>query len=185
MRAPSAFLIADGITARQHRSRICPAAIDPALGASWPAASVEEPFSSWCCRCRRRGDGSGLSRTRQQRSQNPQSPQLRKKRASARPSIVDLALIDQELERISRAAGKNVLPGEVAFKLYDTYGFPLDLTEDVLRNHEFDVDSRRFNRLMEEQRRARTRRAQRRSWSRRKSASAQAPPSRFVGYHYL
>ena len=62
-----------------------------------------------------------------------------------------LELIDAEIERLGRSS-KSVLPGEVAFKLYDTYGFPLDLTEDVLRNRDFTVDTTGFNRLMEEQR---------------------------------
>ena len=37
---------------------------------------------------------------------------------------------------------KTVLPGDVAFRLYDTYGFPLDLTEDILRAENISVDQR-------------------------------------------
>src|SRR5215831_12182254 len=44
------------------------------------------------------------------------------------------------------------LPGEVAFQLYDTYGFPLDLTEDVLRGHGLRVDQEGFDAAMERQR---------------------------------
>ena len=47
---------------------------------------------------------------------------------------------------------KAVLPGDVAFRLYDTYGFPLDLTEDILRADEMSVDQAGFEKLMEEQR---------------------------------
>ena len=47
---------------------------------------------------------------------------------------------------------KTVLPGDVAFRLYDTYGFPLDLTEDILRAEEMSVDQAGFEKLMEEQR---------------------------------
>jgi len=54
-------------------------------------------------------------------------------------------------EVMSRQA-KLTLPGEVAFKLYDTYGFPLDLTQDVLREQGIDIDVAGFERLMEEQR---------------------------------
>jgi alanyl-tRNA synthetase len=45
-----------------------------------------------------------------------------------------------------------VLPGEVAFKLYDTYGFPLDMTEDILRDEGMKVDRAGFEACMEEQR---------------------------------
>ena len=61
-----------------------------------------------------------------------------------------LELIDTELERIKKSGG-HTLSGEVAFRLYDTYGFPLDLTEDVLRNHAIEVDKSDFDRLMNEQ----------------------------------
>jgi alanyl-tRNA synthetase len=61
-----------------------------------------------------------------------------------------LELIDTELARIKKSGG-HTLSGEVAFRLYDTYGFPLDLTEDVLRNHAIEVDKAGFDRLMNEQ----------------------------------
>ncbi|MBL0941376.1 MAG: alanine--tRNA ligase [Alphaproteobacteria bacterium] len=43
------------------------------------------------------------------------------------------------------------LPGDIAFKLYDTYGFPLDLTQEVLRSEQRDVDTAGFERAMEQQ----------------------------------
>ncbi|HWI80919.1 alanine--tRNA ligase [Ramlibacter sp.] len=48
--------------------------------------------------------------------------------------------------------GKQVLPGEVAFKLHDTYGFPLDLTNDVCRERGVTVDEAGFQQAMERQR---------------------------------
>jgi len=62
-----------------------------------------------------------------------------------------LALLAAEVER-ERTAGRRVLPGEVAFRLYDTYGFPLDLTEDILGGEGFSVDRAGFDREMEAQR---------------------------------
>jgi alanyl-tRNA synthetase len=47
---------------------------------------------------------------------------------------------------------KTVLAGDVAFRLYDTYGFPLDLTEDILRTDKMSVDQAGFEKLMDEQR---------------------------------
>ena len=46
---------------------------------------------------------------------------------------------------------KEIFSGEVAFKLYDTYGFPLDLTEDMLRDKNLKVDTAKFDTLMNEQ----------------------------------
>lgn len=60
-----------------------------------------------------------------------------------------LLLLDQELAKISN----HQLPGEIAFKLYDTYGFPYDLTADVCREKNVVVDEIGFNQCMEEQRR--------------------------------
>src|SRR5262245_36625287 len=47
---------------------------------------------------------------------------------------------------------KRTLAGDIAFRLYDTYGFPLDLTEDILRGEDLAVDHAGFEKLMEEQR---------------------------------
>jgi alanyl-tRNA synthetase len=85
-----------------------------------------------------------------------------------------LALLEGE---IAKLPARGVLPGEVAFRLYDTFGFPLDLTEDILRGHGRGVDSEGFTRNMEEQR-ARGREAKRFT---SQSASIDERRSRFVG----
>ncbi|MGE5267916.1 MAG: alanine--tRNA ligase [Deltaproteobacteria bacterium] len=54
-------------------------------------------------------------------------------------------------EASSGLSGGAVLPGDVAFKLYDTYGFPLDLTEDALKPRGISVDTAAFNAAMEKQ----------------------------------
>ena len=43
----------------------------------------------------------------------------------------------------------NTLSGDIAFKLYDTFGFPLDLTQDYLKPKNINVDVERFNKLMD------------------------------------
>jgi len=55
-------------------------------------------------------------------------------------------------EETGRLGDKGVLPGDVAFKLYDTYGFPLDLTQDALRGEGKTVDVAGFEAAMAEQR---------------------------------
>ena len=62
-----------------------------------------------------------------------------------------LGLLGEEIERL-RAARGATLPGEVAFKLYDTYGFPIDLTEDILRDQGLAVDHAGFEQSMGAQR---------------------------------
>jgi len=62
-----------------------------------------------------------------------------------------LLLLSGEIEEL-KAKGKRVLPGDVAFRLYDTYGFPLDLTEEIAREEGFEIDLEGFNLLMQEQR---------------------------------
>ncbi|MBJ7539740.1 alanine--tRNA ligase [Marinomonas transparens] len=55
-------------------------------------------------------------------------------------------------EAIANLAGAKVIPGETVFKLYDTYGFPADLTQDVARESGLDIDEAGFKKAMEEQR---------------------------------
>jgi len=63
--------------------------------------------------------------------------------------------IEQGLRILDDAIGSlkgKTIPGEILFKLYDTYGFPLDLTADIARERELEVDEDGFNREMEAQR---------------------------------
>ena len=62
-----------------------------------------------------------------------------------------LILLDNATAQL-KAEKKHQLSGEVAFRLYDTYGFPLDLTEDILRADNIEVDQKSFTELMEAQR---------------------------------
>ena len=83
----------------------------------------------------------------------------------AGPLIIDT--LRQEEERFRRTLGRGmalleeatsglevggVIPGETAFKLYDTYGFPLDLTQDAVRDRDLTVDLAGFDAAMERQR---------------------------------
>ena len=63
-----------------------------------------------------------------------------------------LILLDRGIKILNEEIAKidKVLPGEVAFKLYDTYGFPLDLTEDILKNKSMKIDYEKFQSLMKE-----------------------------------
>ena len=58
-----------------------------------------------------------------------------------------MKILNEEVNKVNK-----ILPGEVAFKLYDTYGFPLDLTEDILKNKSLTVDHNKFKSLMQESR---------------------------------
>ena len=60
-----------------------------------------------------------------------------------------LALLDSELEKLG---AERTIPGEVVFKLYDTYGFPADLTQDVVRDRGYIVDMDGFESEMAKQR---------------------------------
>jgi alanyl-tRNA synthetase len=62
-----------------------------------------------------------------------------------------LSLLEGEIATLKDRGGA-ALPGETAFRLYDTYGFPLDLTEDILRSHELGIDQAGFDTRMSEQR---------------------------------
>src|SRR5262249_3747912 len=58
-----------------------------------------------------------------------------------------LALLEEERSALS-SRGEGVLSGEVAFRLYDTFGFPLDMTEDILRSDGIRVDVEGFETCM-------------------------------------
>jgi len=87
-----------------------------------------------------------------------------------------IELFNDEVRGLSGKA----LSGDFAFKLYDTYGFPLDLTELMARERGLTVDHTGFNKLMEEQR-ARARAAQKKEIVSVSSIDT-SRPTRFVGY---
>ncbi len=86
----------------------------------------------------------------------------------------------------TRKGGGTVVEGEIAFRLHDTYGFPFDLTREIIQDEGLDVDEEEFDRLMEEQReRART--SMKEVGSREREALAELGrhakvKSEFVGY---
>ena len=99
-----------------------------------------------------------------------------------------LGMIREELERV-KGTKEKVISGEIVFKLYDTYGFPIDLTEQIALEHSLSIDMAGFEELMEMQK-GRGRRA----W--KGSASSKAKEiyqelarenlsSTFTGYHLL
>jgi alanyl-tRNA synthetase len=94
-----------------------------------------------------------------------------------------LRLLEEEVVNIQSGG---LLPGEVAFKLYDTYGFPLDLTEDILKERNIRVDHSGFAEKMEEQKSL-----ARKSWSGSGEAKSEDlwfdiknkfGPTEFLGY---
>ena len=89
-----------------------------------------------------------------------------------------IRLLDKKMEE-TKAEGKQVLNGVDAFTLYDTYGFPLDLTELILREHGMEVDIEEFNKEMQKQKeRARNAAAiETGDW-----VHLKAGESKFVGY---
>ena len=71
-----------------------------------------------------------------------------------------IKLLEDEVSKLPASANPAVLPGDVAFRLYDTYGFPLDLTQDALRDRGVAVDTAGFETAM-----ARQKAEARASWS--------------------
>ena len=79
---------------------------------------------------------------------------------------------------------EQTISGRFAFKLYDTYGFPLDLTELMARERGLTVDVAGFEKLMEEQR-ERARRAQKKEKISVEEGELTAAPTKFLGYDFL
>ena len=97
-----------------------------------------------------------------------------------------LRLLREEVERL-RARGATALPGETVFRLYDTFGFPTDLTADILRDQGLAIDLEGFEREMARQQEA-SRQAHKASVSQQLASQADAralPTSTFRGYETL
>tara|TARA_B100000945_G_scaffold85498_1_gene66367 strand:- start:806 stop:2377 length:1572 start_codon:yes stop_codon:yes gene_type:complete len=95
-----------------------------------------------------------------------------------------MKILDQNLEKVKN----NILPGEIAFKLYDTYGFPLDLTADILKNRNIKIDNSEFDKAMQK-----SKELARASWKGSGDKSVeekwfkvreQLNPTEFLGYEF-
>ena len=97
-----------------------------------------------------------------------------------------LELLNEEIAALG--AGNRKLPGKVAFSLYDTYGFPLDLTEDIAKNEGIEIDREGFDVEMEKQK-SKSRKARKGAGddglASLYSALSSAAATRFVGYETL
>ncbi len=94
-------------------------------------------------------------------------------------------ILNSEIKKL-KAKNAKLIPGEIAFKLYDTYGFPLDLTHLIAREHGLDVQEERFQTLLED-----SKKIARASWKGRGTEenethmlewSAQFPATQYIGY---
>ena len=95
-----------------------------------------------------------------------------------------IKILDENLEKVE----KNTLPGHVAFKLYDTFGFPVDLTADILRTKNIKVDTKSFENEMEN-----SKKLARANWKGSGDKSVEEkwikireelPPTEFLGYEF-
>ncbi len=101
------------------------------------------------------------------------------------------ATIDQGLSILenvikeAKESGKKAIDGADAFKLYDTFGFPIDLTREIAEENGLDTDMDKFTELMQEQKqRARSARANISGWQ-DKEKSLELPKTKFEGYTTL
>ena len=91
----------------------------------------------------------------------------------------------ENLVKEAKEAGKSAIDGADAFKLYDTFGFPIDLTREIAEENGLDTDMDKFNELMQEQKqRARSARANISGWQ-DKEKSLELPKTVFEGYTSL
>ena len=100
-------------------------------------------------------------------------------------ATIDAGLsILSNLIRRALVDGAHTISGEEVFKLYDTFGFPIDLTREIAGEQNLDIDEETFKKLMTQQKeRARSARANISGWSdSSKSLLAELPKTEFVGY---
>ncbi|PYL99577.1 MAG: alanine--tRNA ligase [Verrucomicrobia bacterium] len=95
-----------------------------------------------------------------------------------------IGLLERDISKVAPFGGWVIMPGRFAFKLYDTYGFPLDLTELMARERGLTVDIAGFEKLMEEQR-TRARKAQKKEAISVETENLQIAPTKFLGYDFV
>ena len=141
------FLISDGVFPFEREPRLRAATPHPPRRARGPTSRRQGSCHPGCHRRRGRGDGRGLPEARSATgSSSSGSPCTRRRRSCARCAPAR-PCSRRSLRPVARAVG-----GDVAFQLHDTYGFPIDLTEEIARERGIEVDREGFDLAMEEQR---------------------------------
>lgn len=96
-------------------------------------------------------------------------------------------LLEEEIEKL-KVENKNILPGDIVFKLYDTFGFPVELTEEILKENNCKPDMAEFKALMEHQKemaRAARKTEESEGWEDGLGILAEFEPTEFTGYDVL
>jgi alanyl-tRNA synthetase len=95
---------------------------------------------------------------------------------------IPMVLIEDVIPAIPEP--RPTIPGEIVFELYDTYGFPPDLTQLIAKERGLEVDMIWFDKLLREQR-ERARKAQKKETINVEAENLQAAPTKFLGYDFL
>ncbi len=147
--APRSFLIADGVLpAKEGRGYVLRRIMRRAMRHAH-ILGAEEPLMWRLVPALVRQMGAAYPELVRAEALITETLKLEETELPARRSARGLKLLDEE--EVGLPKGK-AFPGEVAFKLYDTFGFPLDLTEDVLRGRGRKVATKAFDHAMERQR---------------------------------
>ncbi|MFA7659950.1 MAG: alanine--tRNA ligase [Anaerovoracaceae bacterium] len=96
-------------------------------------------------------------------------------------------LLEEEIDKLKKE-GSRVLPGEVVFKLYDTFGFPVELTQEILEEKGCDLDEEGFKQLMQHQKemaRAARKSMDTEGWKEDSVYLGDFEPTVFIGYDTL
>jgi alanyl-tRNA synthetase len=111
---------------------------------------LEKPFLATICGAVIDEMGSAYPETRENRP-FIEKVAMTEEESFRRTLDKGLLILEEEMRRLA-SAGEKVIPGKVAFQLYDTFGFPMDLTRTIAAEHALEVDEPGFDRNMAEQR---------------------------------
>ena len=176
------FMIADGvIPSNEGRGYVLRRIIRRACRHG-KLLGINRPFLAELCEVAMGQNQGAYPELREKHDYILQILSLEEKRFDA---TIDAGLsILSNLARDVLASGKTVISGDDAFRLYDTFGFPVDLTREIVAEQQLTIDEETFRKLMQAQReRARSARANISGWSNAsKTLLAGMPKTEFVGY---